>query len=186
MVINKETIVTDDNKLIREKSKAVPLPLSDEHREILKSLYEYVYNSTIQEIATKEGLQPAVGIAAIQIGKPLKMLAVVLKDEEGKEVYRYALANPKILSHSIENAYLKSGEGCLSVPAEHQGYVYRHARIKIKAYDLFEDKEIIIKAKGYLAIVLQHEMDHFNGTLYYDHINKDNPFYEDPDAICIE
>lgn len=186
MKINTDNIVKDDNNEIRQKSKNVTLPLNDEDRETLKSLYEYVYNSTIDEIAEKENLQPAVGIAAIQIGIAKKMLAIVLKDEEGNEVEKFALANPKIISHSIEKAYLKSGEGCLSVPENHRGYVYRHARIKVKGYDLFEDKEIIIKAKDYLAIVLQHELDHFDGILYYDHINKDEPFFEDPDAICIE
>ena len=186
MKISKENIIIDENPLIREKSKAVDMPLSAEDKAILNDLYTYVFNSTIEETAKSENLQPAVGISAIQIGIPKKLMAVVLKDEEGKEVVRYALANPKIISHSIEDAYLASGEGCLSVPDEHQGYVYRHARIKIKAYDLFSDKEIIIKAKDYLAIILQHEMDHFNGILYYDRINKDNPFYADPQAICIE
>lgn len=181
-----ETIITDDNDNIRKKSQDVTLPLNEEDKKTLQSLYDYVYNSTIEEVAEKENLQAAVGIAAIQVGIPKKMLAIVLKDEDGNEQVKYALANPKILSYSIEKAYLASGEGCLSVPDGHQGYVYRHARIKVRAYDLFENQEIIIKAKGYLAIVLQHEMDHFNGVLYYDHINKKDPFYVDPDATCIE
>lgn len=186
MKITTENIVTDDNLKIREKSQDVTLPLNDEDKATLKALFEYVYNSTIEEIAESEGLQPAVGIAAIQIGIPKKMLAIVLKDEEGNEIYKYALANPRIISHSVEKSYLATGEGCLSVPEAHKGYIYRHARIKVKAYDLFEDKEIIIKADDYLAIVLQHELDHFNGILFYDHINKSDPFYKDPNAICIE
>ena len=186
MKINKKNIIVDSDPRIREKSKAVSLPLSDEDRELLESMYEYVYNSTIEEIAKKEDLQAAVGISAIQVGVPKKLLAIVLKDEDGEEVVRYALANARIISHSVESSYLASGEGCLSVPEAHKGYIYRHARVKVKAYDLFTDSEIIIKAKGYLAIVLQHELDHFDGTLFYDHINKKEPFYEDPKAICIE
>ena len=54
---------------------------------------------------------------------------------------------------------------------------------KVKAYDLLQDKEILIKADGYLAIVLQHELDHFKGVLFYDHINQKDPFYQDPDAL---
>ncbi|MBQ5443716.1 MAG: peptide deformylase, partial [Erysipelotrichaceae bacterium] len=74
----------------------------------------------------------------------------------------------------------------LSVNQIHEGYVYRSARVKVKAYDLLQEKEILIKAEGYLAIVLQHELDHFKGILFYDHINKADPFYKDPQALVIE
>ena len=186
MIINNDTIIKDDNDLIRQKSKDVVLPLSKEDEEILRDMHKYVYESTIEEIANEKNLRPAVGISAIQIGVPKKMTSIILKDSEGKVIYEYALVNPKIISNSIEKAYLKVGEGCLSVDKEHEGYIYRSARCKVKGYDLLSDKEIIINASGYLAIVLQHELDHFKGILYYDHINKKNPFYEDPDAICIE
>lgn len=186
MIINNDTIIKDDDELIRIKSKDVPLPLSKEDRELLLDMHKYVYNSTIEEIATKENLRPAVGISAIQVGVPKKMTSIIIKDEEGKVLIEYALVNPKIISSSIEKAYLKAGEGCLSVDNEHAGYIYRSARIKVKAYDALKDEEIIIKASGYLAIVLQHELDHFKGILFYDHINKINPYYEDKDAICIE
>ena len=62
----------------------------------------------------------------------------------------------------------------------------RAARIKVKGFDLLRNEEIVISASGYLAIVLQHEMDHFNGTLFYDHINVTNPWQEIPDAKVIE
>ena len=51
---------------------------------------------------------------------------------------------------------------------------------------LLQEKEILIKADGYLSIVLQHELDHFKGVLFYDHINQKDPFYQDPDALIIE
>ena len=86
----------------------------------------------------------------------------------------------------LEKAYLKQGEGCLSVKDIHEGLIYRPARIKVKAYDAINKKDVTIKASNYLAIVFQHELDHFNGTLYYDHINKDNPMYIDESAIAIE
>ena len=73
----------------------------------------------------------------------------------------YALANPRIISESVQRAYLKTGEGCLSVEGAHEGFVPRAARITVKGYDLLQDKEITIRAKDYLAIVLQHEIDHF-------------------------
>ncbi len=186
MLINNETIIKDDNPLIRQKSLDVELPLSKQDKDLLLDMLKYVDDSTIEELAEKYNLRPAVGISAIQVGVKKKMTAIIIKDGDGKKIYEYALVNPKIISNSIEKAYLNSGEGCLSVVDEHEGYIYRSARIKVKAYDLLQDKQIIIKAEGYLAIVLQHELDHFKGILFYDHINKNNPKYVDPDAIVIE
>lgn len=186
MLINNETIIKDDNDLIRERSVDVSLPVSEEDRQTLLQMLKYVDDSTVEEIAEKENLRPAVGISAIQIGIPKKMTAIIIKDSEGNKVCEYALVNPKIISNSVEKAYLESGEGCLSVAENHDGYVYRSARVKVKAYDILQEKEIVIKADGYLAIVLQHELDHFKGVLFYDHINSANPFYKDPNAIAIE
>ncbi|MBQ2509381.1 MAG: peptide deformylase [Erysipelotrichaceae bacterium] len=186
MQINNDTIIKDDNALVREKSADVSFPVSEEDRNTLTQMLKYVDDSTVEEIAEKENLRPAVGISAIQIGIPKKMTAIILKDEEGNKVCEYALINPKIISNSLEKAYLESGEGCLSVNQAHEGYVYRSARVKVKAYDLLQEKEIVIKADGYLAIVLQHELDHFKGILFYDHINKNDPFYRDPQALVIE
>lgn len=176
MLINNETIIKDDNPIIRQKSQDVVLPLSDEDKETLLTMLQYVDDSTDPEKAEKFNLRPAVGISAIQIGIPKKMTAVILKDENGNKEYEFALVNPKIVSNSVEKSCLSTGEGCLSVVDEHQGYIYRSKRVKVRAYDLLQDKQIEIKADGYLAIVLQHELDHFKGTLFYDYIDKDNPF----------
>ncbi len=160
--------------------------MSEEDRSLLMDMLKYVDESTIEEIAKEKNLRPAVGISAIQVGVPEKMTAVIIKDEEGNKVCEYALVNPRIVSNSLEKSYLESGEGCLSVVQDHEGYVYRSARVKVKAYDALQDKEIIIKADGYLAIVLQHEIDHFKGVLFYDHINSLDPFRKDPDALVID
>lgn len=186
MIINNETIIKDDNPIIRKRSEDVKLPLSDEDRELLLLMHQYVDESTIEDIATIKDLRPAVGISAVQVGVLKKMTSIILKDENGKKIVEYALVNPKIVSSSIEKAYLKTGEGCLSVEENHKGYIYRSARVKVKAYDLLTDSNIEIKADDYLAIVLQHEIDHFKGILFYDHINTKDPFYVDPDANCIE
>ena len=186
MIINNETIIKDSNPLIREKSKDVTFPLSQEDKDLLMEMHKYVYESTIDEIAEEKNLRPAVGISAIQVGVPKKMTSIIIKDSEGNVKVEYALINPKIVSNSVEKSYLKSGEGCLSVVKDHEGYIYRSARVKVKGYDLLTEKEVEIKASGYLAIVLQHELDHFKGILFYDHINKKDPFFEDPNAICIE
>ena len=186
MLINNDTIIKDDNELIRKKSNDVVLPLSEEDRTVLMEMLKYVDESTIPEIAEAENLRPAVGISAIQVGIPKKMTAIILKDDDGNKIVEYALVNPKIISNSVEKACLSSGEGCLSVAEDHEGLVYRSARVKVKAYDALKDENIIIKAEDYLAIVLQHELDHFKGILFYDHINEADPYREEPGAIIID
>ena len=82
-------------------------------------------------------------------------------------------------------AYLQGGEGCLSVDEQIDGYVVRYARITIRAYDM-DGNELKLRLKGYPAIVLQHEIDHLNGIMFYDHINQDNPFTIPENANPIE
>ena len=70
MLINNDTIIKDDNPIIRQKSKEVKLPLSNEDASLLRDMLKYVQDSTDEEKAKKYNLQPAVGISAIQIGIP--------------------------------------------------------------------------------------------------------------------
>lgn len=179
MEINVHTIVRDENPLIRTRSKPVDLPLSQEDRELLQQMHQYVLDSQDEEIAEEKDLQPSIGIAAIQVGVPKRMIAVVA------DGYEYALANPRITSRSVQKSYLKDGEGCLSVKGEHPGYSIRNARITVEGYDLLSDQNVTIKADGLLAICLQHEIDHLSGKLFYDRINQEDPFAEIPDAIVL-
>lgn len=183
MKIKVEDIILDSDPRIREKSQDVTLPLSEENKELLQAMFNYVKDSQDDAIAEAEHLQPAVGIAAIQLGVPKKLIAVLVPENDG--VHQVALANPKIISESVQNAYLDGGEGCLSVKDEHPGHVFRHARIKVRGYDLLTDKQTVISASGYFAICLQHEIDHLSGILFYDHINPDDPWMEDEEAIVI-
>ncbi len=185
MLTNKDLVKDNDIK-IRNKSKDVLIPLSVEDRSLANHMMEYVVNSTNEELAEKYDLRPAVGISAIQVGVPKKILAIRFFDYiDDKEVeVKYLLANARVVSNSVRKCYLPNGEGCLSVDQEHQGLVIRSERIKVKAYDIINDKEVVISARGYLSIVFQHELDHFTGTLFYDHINKENPMHV-PDN-CIE
>ena len=188
MLINNETIIKDSDPLIRQKSEPVSLPLSKEDETLLRELYQYVEDSRDEEKAKEFNLRPAVGISAIQVGIPKQLTAVIVNemDKDGKEVfYKYMLVNPKIISSSMQKAYLENGEGCLSVENVHEGYVVRSARVTVKAFDLIQNKEITIRARGYLAIVLQHEIDHFSGVLFYDHIDAKNPYPVIEEAIVI-
>ncbi|MBS4193834.1 peptide deformylase [Lederbergia citri] len=183
MILMKD-IIREDNPVLREVAKEVPLPPSQEDINILNSMQEYLKNSQDPEISEKYGLRAGVGLAAPQINVLKRMFAVRLEDDNGKK-YHYSLINPKIISHSVEKAYLTAGEGCLSVDRVVPGYVMRHARITIKGYDI-EGKEIKLRLKGLPAIVFQHELDHLNGIMFYDHINDSNPFYIPEGAIPIE
>lgn len=185
MFINYDTIVKDSDPIVRQKSEKVKLPLSEEDKDILMSMLQYIRDSIIPEKAEEQNLRPAVGVSAVQIGILKQLIAVSINyGEDG--VVEYALANPRIVSHSVQNSYLKNGEGCLSVEVDHDGHIFRHARITIKAYDLLQDKDVTIKLSDYEAIVLQHEIDHLSGILFYDHIDADDPWKEDPNAVVID
>ena len=85
----------------------------------------------------------------------------------------------------MEQAYLTTGEGCLSVDREVEGYIPRYARITVKAINL-DGEPIKLRLKGYAAVVFQHEIDHLNGIMFYDHINKKSPYTPPANAIAIE
>ena len=173
-MILKKDIILDSNPLLRKKSEDVALPLSKEDEKLLDDMMEYLENSQDEELSVKYDIQPGVGLAAPQLGILKKMFVVLTYDEKGV-LHKYALVNPKIISTSVAKCYLAGGEGCLSVEEMHQGYVKRYLRIKMKAYDHISKQEVLLSLRGYVAIVLQHEYDHLFGTLYYDHINKNNP-----------
>ena len=189
MILMKD-ILDDSHPILREKSVEVPLPLSKEDHDLLMSMYEYLENSQDDEIAEKYDLRPAVGIAAVQLGVLKRMCAILIQDydEDGNVTKKeaYALVNPKIVSYTPKLAYLKAGEGCLSVNDVHEGFVHRHAKVTIKAYDILTGQDVTIVARGYNAIVFQHELDHFDGKLFYDYINKNHPFMAQPKAMEIE
>lgn len=176
-------IYTDKDPVTREKAKPVSMPLSSEKRQIILDMVEYLKNSQDEKISEEYHIRPGVGIAAPQIGISERFYAVCF-DEEDKH-YEYGLVNPVILSSSVKKAYLSSGEGCLSVPEDKKGFVYRYFKVTIKAYDAISEKEVVLKLRGYPAIVFQHEYDHLDGVLYYDRIDRANPFKEDPDAIAL-
>lgn len=188
-MINTKRIVLDPHPALRTKCEKVLFPLAKEDETLLKEMITYVKHSTIPEIAEKDDLQPAVGIAAPQVGVLKQMCVVVVSDYDPKtdEIvdYEYALINPVIVSQSDKLCALKDGEGCLSIKDQHPGLVYRPYRIKVKAYDYITKQNITINASGYLAIVLQHEIDHLNGILFYDRIQSDDPWLEKPNSLLL-
>ena len=166
MYLDKD-IVKEGAKSLKEVSTRVNLPLSSDDLNCAKQLYEYVVVSVIDELVKQYGIRPGVGIAAPQVGVNKRMFAIYYRDADDKLI-KYGLVNPKIVQNSIRKVALKNGEGCLSVDNDHPGYVYRYHKIVLKAYDALVGKEVQITAKGYDAIVLQHELDHLEGLLLSD------------------
>lgn len=180
-------IVKDNQKSLRQKSQYVE-NITQEHIDLLNSMKEYLIASQDENIRKKYNLREGVGLAAPQIGKNIRALVVYYKDydKDGNEkIIDHQLINPKIISESVREIYLSNGEGCLSVDDDHKGYVYRKFKILVKAFDAKIQKDTIITARGFEAIVLQHEIDHLDGILFYDHINKNDPFIIKSDAIRI-
>jgi peptide deformylase len=109
---------------------------------------------------------PGVGLAAIQVGIDQSFLVYDIAPS-GEQRQLQVLINPKIIS--AEGQILSENEGCLSVP-DLRADVTRSARILVGGVDR-EGTPLRIEAEGLLAIVLQHEIDHLNGTLFIDHIS---------------
>lgn len=120
----------------------------------------------IDDMATTMYQAPGVGLAAIQVGhdKSLLIYDIAPSDQERQ---LHVLINPTIVSK--EGEVLSENEGCLSVP-DFRADVKRASRILVEAVDR-EGHPQRIEAEGMLAIVLQHEIDHLNGTLFIDRIS---------------
>lgn len=172
------TIVKDKIPSLRQRCQLVENPNDPAILQLIDEMHDYLVISQDEEYAQKHHIREGVGLAAPQIGKNIRMLVVYYKDiVDGKEiVVDHRLINPKIVSESVKKVALSGGEGCLSVDDNHPGYVYRPYKIIIKAFDAKQKKDVFITARGYESIVLQHELDHLDGVLFYDHISKKDPF----------
>lgn len=177
-------IVKDSNPNLRKKCDDIK-EITPEIVDLVNDMHEYLVLSQDEKYAKKHNIREGVGLAAPQIGKNIKALVVYYEEENDGKIFKidHRLVNPKIILESIQEVYLSGGEGCLSVDKNHEGYVYRHNKIQVRAFNIQTMKEEIITARGYEAIVLQHEIDHLSGILYYDHIDKKNPFLEKTGAI---
>lgn len=149
-------IIQYPNPILRAESKEVKLPLSTEDKSLLDEMFKYV----------KDHSDEAVGLSAVQVGSLKRMCAIRVKI--GTKTVAYKLVNPKIMSHSSKMMF--NSEGCLSVDEQHEENIGRYQSLKVWAYDAITNSNVVIDATGYLAIILQHEIDHMNGKLYIDYI----------------
>ena len=172
-MLRTKDILDEKDKRLRMISEEVTFPLSEEDIKNIDLMEEYLVNSQIEELAEKYDLRPGMGMAAVQIGVLKRYVVIVMETDEGFE--SYIVINPKMISNSNEMIYVEDGEGCLSVNREFEGIVPRYARCTIEGYDM-DGNKIKIRAREELAIAFQHELDHLDGKLFIDHIDKKNPY----------
>jgi len=146
-------IIFSDNPILRERSRRVPRVTPD-IRELVEDMFETM------RVAN------GVGLAAVQVGIPLRVIVVEIPEDldDPDAGISLALINPELarVSKEIEEGI----EGCLSVPGW-VGTVPRHLGVTVKGLDL-RGQKVRMRAKGYLARILQHEIDHLNGVLFLD------------------
>lgn len=192
-LIDMDDIIREGHPTLRKVAEEVHLPLTDEEIILGEKMLQFLKHSQDPVMAEKMKLRGGVGLAAPQLDISKRIIAVLVpnpEDEEGNPpAQAYALQeimyNPKIVSHSVQEAAIESGEGCLSVDRDVPGYVVRHARITVDYFDKSGEKHRI-KLKGFQAIVVQHEIDHINGIMFYDRINPEHPFAIKEGMLIIE
>lgn len=147
-------ILTVPDPRLKEVSKPVEGPVTDEHRALMDDMLETMYDA------------PGIGLAAIQVGVPLRIIVMDLQEDDEKKP-RY-FVNPEILETIEETKPYE--EGCLSVPDIYDE-VERPARCRIRFMN-YDGEQIDEWAEGLYAVCIQHEMDHLEGTLFIDHLSR--------------
>lgn len=150
-------IITHPDAVLRRKARKVT-DFGSELQTLIDDMVE-----TMREA-------PGVGLAAPQVNVPLRVIVVEFGDEENEEVppKLYVIINPKITRSSTETSF--GTEGCLSIPG-FVGDVDRPEAIALKGHNR-HGKTMRMKAKGWLARIIQHEVDHLNGILFIDRAEK--------------
>ena len=149
-----KTILTEPNKLLRQISKNVEV-VGKEERQLMDDMLETMYAAN------------GIGLAAIQIGVPKRIIVMDISKDENKKDPRF-FVNPKIKNaDELKSTY---EEGCLSVPNQF-AEIDRPSKCEVEYLDYNGDKKNL-KAEGLLATCIQHEMDHLEGILFIDYLSK--------------
>ena len=179
MLLTKD-ILDEKDKHLRAKNVEMEFPISKNERKLIDDMLEHLYLSQIPDKASKYHLRPGMGLAAPQVGVNKRFFVICYEKEEGK-FENYVVINPTIVSHSEEKIYTSGGEGCLSVNREVEGIVPRYARVTVTGYDV-DGNPIKYRVREDLSVAFQHEIDHLDGILFYDHIDPKDP-YKDADFM---
>ena len=149
-----KTILTEPNKLLRQISQPVER-VGDAERELMNDMLETMYAAN------------GIGLAAIQIGVPKRIIVMDISRDEDKKEPRY-FVNPVIKNKNNETS--KYEEGCLSVPDQF-AEIERPNECEVEYLD-YDGKKQLLKADGLLATCIQHEIDHLEGVLFIDYLSK--------------
>ena len=155
MSLRRILTVDTDQKILKQKSTKVAV-VDDELRALMDDMLETMYAA------------PGIGLAAIQVGVPKRVIVMDLGQREGGEKAPRYFVNPEIVWASEELAPYE--EGCLSIP-EIYDEVERPAQVKIKYLD-YHGKAHEEVADGIFAVCIQHEMDHLEGVLFIDYLSR--------------
>ena len=147
-------ILTEPNKILRQISQPVE-KVGDEERELMRDMLETMYSAN------------GIGLAAIQIGIPKRIIVMDLSKEENKKLPMY-FVNPVIAEKNNEKTTYE--EGCLSVPNQF-AEIDRPSKCKVEYLDFNGNKQSL-QAEGLLATCIQHEIDHLEGILFIDYLSK--------------
>ncbi len=176
-------ILDEKDKRVRAKNSDITFPLKREYKDLIHKSIKHLTYSQLPEYEEKYNLRPGMGVAFPQLGINKNIIIIVYEVDEG--IFdEYVFINPKIVSTSEEMIACEMGEGCLSVEREVEGHVARHARITIEGYDM-DGKKIRVRAREELAVAFQHEIDHLNGILFFDRIDKKKPFFTETEIRLI-
>ena len=147
-------ILTEPNKVLRQVSKKVD-KVGEEERALMDDMLDTMYDA------------PGIGLAAVQIGVPKRIIVMDISRDKNKKEPRY-FVNPVIKNRNKEKA--KYEEGCLSVPNQF-AEIERPNTCEVEYLD-YDGKKQLLKADGLLATCIQHEMDHLEGILFIDYLSK--------------
>ena len=147
-------ILTEPNKLLRQISKPVE-KVGKEEQKLMDDMLETMYEA------------PGIGLAAIQIGVPKRIIVIDIGRDESKKEPRYFI-NPVIKNKNKTKSIYE--EGCLSVPDQF-AEIERPNSCEVEYLD-YDGKKQLLKAEGLLATCIQHEMDHLEGILFIDYLSK--------------
>ena len=149
-----KTIIIEPNKLLRQVSETV---------EIVGKIEQKLMDDMLDTMYAAKG----IGLAAIQIGTPKRILVMDLSKDQNNNKPMY-FVNPVIKNKNIEKSIYE--EGCLSVPGQF-AEIERPSKCEVEYLDYYGQKKIL-KAEGLLATCIQHEIDHLEGILFIDHLSK--------------
>lgn len=166
--MKKDSIITLPHRSLRQKSAKIHV-VTDETRQLIDDM-----TSASLDWEDSRPHEISAALAAVQINR-LERAVIVRSDFEDKATREFTpLINPEIVKY--EGTEIEDFEGCLSVNGFY-GKVKRASKIRVRAMDL-DGNEVRFRAEGFLARVIQHEIDHTNGILFVDHIrDKKDAFY---------